>query len=100
MSYLDFVAGWWAGWSLNRESVVAVELRVGSPKHAKRSSSLAAESCHTLGALTVWETGELEAEVMDLTTQTRTHVDSTVLESHEDFAHHLAKFIRACEQMG
>lgn len=97
VSYLDFLAGWWAGWILNRESVVAIELRVGSHTYDKKSSSLAAESSTKLGSLTVWDTGEFEAEVLDFRTRSRTHVTSTIIKDEEDFAHHLARFVRACE---
>ncbi len=97
MSYLDFLAGWWAGWSISRDSVVAIELRVGPEDRDKRSSSLAAESETKLGALTIWDSGEFEAEVIEWATEERTHVDSTIVKNAEDLAFHLARFVRAFE---
>lgn len=97
MSFIDFLSGWWAGWSLNRESVVAIELRIGSTAYDKQSSSLAAESSTHLGSLTIWDTGELEAEVLHIETQQRTYVQSTVIHAAPEFAQCLARFVRACE---
>lgn len=97
MNFIDFLSGWWAGWSLNRESVLSLELRVGSAAYDKRSASLAAESSICLGYVTVWDTGEFEAEVLIIETQRRVYVQSAVIETPPEFAQYLAKFVRACE---
>lgn len=100
MNYVDFLQGWWAGWILNRDSPVAIDLRVGSPNVAKQACTLGAESSTKLGAFTIWDTGELESEVMDMDTQERTLVDSVTVNDAEDLSHFLARFVHACEEFG
>lgn len=97
MSYLDFLAGWWSGWVVDRASNVRVELRIGPKRGHNDSASIAAESDIRLGALTVWEAGELEVEVIDISSEERVHVFSGTLSSAEDLDAHLARYIRACE---
>lgn len=100
MNYVDFLQGWWAGWVLNRNSPTAIDLCVGPPNVTKRSCTLGAESSTKLGAFTIWDTGELESEVMDTDTQIRTLVDSVTVNGAEDLSHFLARFVHACEESG
>lgn len=94
LNHLDFLAGWIEGWRLDRDSVVALEFLAGRQNVDKRSASVAAESPTKLGSLTVWESGELEAEVIDLATQDRTFVLSHILEGPQDFGDRLSRFVR------
>lgn len=100
VSYPDFLAGWAAAWSLQPAATVRVELRVGNRAYDKWANSLAAETDLAVGSFTVWDTGELEAEVMEVDTETRTYVDSTVVTDGAELAAHLAAFIRAVETAG
>lgn len=96
LNYLDFLAGWHAGWVSGRDSQLSLELRIGTESVAKRSASIAAESPVAVGSVIVWESGELEIEVLDLQSMTRTYMDSGVVDGPEDFGTRLSKFVRAC----
>lgn len=96
LSYIDFLAGWHAGWTSGRESQLSLELRIGPESVARRSASIAAESPVALGSVIVWETGDLEIEVVDLESTSRTYVDSGVIDGPEDFGTRLARFVREC----
>ena len=96
MNYLDFLSGWHAGWVSGRDSQLSLELRIGSESVARRSASIAAESPAAVGSVIVWESGDLEVEVVDLQSMARTYVDSGVIDGPEDFAMRMSKFVRAC----
>lgn len=96
LSYLDFLAGWYAGWASDRDSPVSLELQVGPGNVDKRSAALAAESPTAVGSAIVWESGEIEIEVVDTRSMNRTYVDSGLIAGPEDFASRLARLVREC----
>ena len=100
MNYVDFLQdGGQDGCSIAtlRQPSTCVS---GRPIMTKRSCTLGAESSTKLGAFTIWDTGELESEVMDMDTQERTLVDSVTVNGAEDLSHFLARFVHACEEFG
>lgn len=96
LNYLDFLAGWYAGWVSDRDSQLSLELRVGQDAVDKRSAALAAESPSALGSVIVWESGEIEVEVVDIRSMNRTYVDSGRIAGPEDFAKRLSRLVREC----
>lgn len=95
-NYLDFLAGWWAGWRIERASPVQIGLRVGIPRGPNDSATLALESAKVLGVLTVWADGSIEMEALRLSDQERFLVHSGVLSGPEELAARLSEFVRSC----
>lgn len=71
LSLLDFAAGWVSGWRQGRESQIALDFLAGYDDVPKRSVAVAAESPTKLGSLILWESGEVEIEVVDVMSQER-----------------------------
>lgn len=89
---LDFVAGWVEGWRAGRSTDVTLTLSPGRGYPPKPGISFGAESPTRLGVFTVWVSGEVEVEVMEVATQTRTLVVSTVVEDGSALADLLSEF--------
>ena len=99
MRAMDFAAllvAWFAGWDQG-SSALRLELHQGPTNRDKRAAWLGAESSQTLGSLTVWDTGELEVEVVDVQSETRIRVVSGVVTTADDLHGQLARFIEAAQ---
>jgi hypothetical protein len=96
LNHLDYLAGWYAGWTSDRDSLISMELRLGSDTVDKRSAALAVESPTAMGSVIVWESGEIEIEVVDLRSMNRTYADSGLIGGHEDFSSRLSRLVREC----
>ncbi|WP_191563209.1 hypothetical protein [Janibacter melonis] len=97
LNYLDFMVGWFAGWSHKGTSGTHLEYIEGRRDVDKIASTLAAETDIKVGVITIWETGELEAEIAELATQERTYVESKIVTSLEECGTSIANFLRAME---
>lgn len=93
LSLIDFAAGWVSGWQQGRESSVALDFVAGRDDVPKRSASIAAESPKKLGSLTLWESGEIEIEVVELLSQERSLAISKVVSGPHELSDALARLV-------
>ncbi|MGH9163977.1 MAG: immunity protein TriTu family protein, partial [Acidimicrobiales bacterium] len=63
----------------------------------KRSAWIEAEGLHRSGQLTVWESGEAELEVNDITSVDLIHAKSGRIETEDELTDLLAELLREVE---
>jgi hypothetical protein len=102
VDFPELLARWYADWSAHRDtgsrSGLRVDLVRGPLDRPKRAAWLGAESDRALGSLTVWGSGELEVEVVDVATEVRTLVVSARLAEADELEPQVARFLRACRR--
>ena len=96
MDLPGLLVAWFAGYEQG-SSAVQLELHHGPANHDKRSAWLGAESTRALGSFVVWNSGEVEVEVLDARSEVRTHVVSTVVTSEEELDAQIALFVESCQ---
>jgi len=96
LDLLHYMAGWADGWAADRDAPISVQFTMGPADRDKRSAWIATESPTALGHLTIWETGEVEAEVVESESMRRVYVVSAVVKDAEALSMRLRAFVDAC----
>ncbi len=98
MAPLEFLLGWYEGWVAAGGG--RLEVRFGSSQQGlpKRSAWVEVEGLHRAGQLTVWESGETEVEVNDITSVDLVFSRSGKVETSEELADLLAELLREVDQ--
>lgn len=95
--FLDYLAGWAETWSMDPVSTTTLQFTMGPENWDRRSAWIATESPTRMGHLTLWDSGELEIEVVDATSMEAVHAVSAVISDTESLAQHLRAFLDVCE---
>lgn len=99
MDFPGLLAEWYAHSVQGPATGLRIDLVRGPLDRAKRAAWLGAESDRALGSLTVWDSGELEVEVIDVETQVRTLVQSTVLIEAAELEPEVTRFLEALHEV-
>jgi hypothetical protein len=67
MELLAFLSGWYHGWIAASTGRLDVRFNSSEQSLPKRSAWIEIEGAHRSGQLTLWETGEAELEVNEIT---------------------------------
>jgi hypothetical protein len=98
MALLTFLFGWYTGWIAAGAGRVDVRFGASDEGLPKRSAWVEAESLHRSGQLTVWESGETELEVNDITSVDLVHAKSGRIETAEELTDLLVELLREVER--
>ena len=90
------MAGWSDGWIADRPSTMSLQFTMGPVDRDKRSAWIATESPTTVGHLTLWESGEIEAEIVETRSMRRVHTVSAVVKDADALSMRLRAFVDAC----
>jgi len=93
MGLITFLLGWHRGWLAARGGRVDVRFGASDEGLPKRSAWVEMESLHRSGQLTVWESGETELEVNDITSLALVFAKSGNVESPEELNDLLAELL-------
>ncbi len=96
LGLLYYLGGWADGWRHGRQSPVALAFEMGPVERPTRSASLGAESLNALGHVTVWESGEVEAEVVRLVDDQRTLAISATVADVDGLDEIVRKVLAEC----
>lgn len=97
LSYLEAMARW----ATERQSDYRVQIthREGAADVPKRSAVVGFETDRALGSFAVWETGEVEAEVLIVETLDRPLVISTIVETTAELLEALDRVVEAMSEL-
>lgn len=97
LTYLEELRRWVDEHQSASDSTVALRFREGRSDVPKRSADVGLESIAALGVAAIWESGEFEAEVVDIATMKRTLVISAIVEDTTDLRQRLDQVLEAVQ---
>ncbi|MGH2706890.1 MAG: immunity protein TriTu family protein [Actinomycetota bacterium] len=94
---LYFLAGWVEGWTASGRTSPSMTITMGDENLPKRSAWAAIEGEEVMAQLTVWETGECEAEAYRIDPGEAVLRESAQISSVEELHSLLRKVVAVCE---
>jgi hypothetical protein len=95
LTFIDAMRDWASSRGTSLQGLVAVNFREGRTDVQKRSADIGFQTGASLGVVTVWDSGELETEAIDIQTELRFAVRSDVLSEPGDLPGALEVFAHA-----
>ncbi len=95
LGLLFYMGGWVDGWMASTDSQIILRFEMGPDDRPKRSAWMSIETSACLGHVTVWESGEVDAEVVEVASGASIRAISRVVGSPSELAATIREVISA-----